>query len=122
MRIFLLIVLLSSCSAEWHYNKACKKDSTYCAETVRVDTFTVTDTFNYYRVDTTNSIDTITIDTGSVQVQIIREFDVIRTTIKQKPDTTYLTITKTVPPKIIYKRSHWWLLFIPFLLWLILKK
>ena len=122
MRIFLLIVLLSSCSAEWHYNKACKKDSAYCAGTVRIDTFTVRDTFNYYRIDTTNSIDTITIDTGSVQVQIIREFDVIRTTIKQKPDTTYLTITKTVPPKIIYKRSHWWLLFIPFLLWLILKK
>ena len=122
MRIFLLIVLLSSCSAEWHYKKACKKDTSYCSGTVHIDTFTITDTFNYYQLDTTNSIDTITIDTGSVRVQIIREFDVIRTTIKQKPDTTYLTITKTVPPKIIYKRSYWWLLFIPFLLWLILKK
>ena len=122
MRIFLLIVLLSSCSAEWHYKKACKKDTSYCSGTVHIDTFTITDTLYYHSVDTTNVIDTITIDTGSIQVQIIREYDVIRTIIKQKPDTTYLTITKTVPPKIIYKRSYWWLLFIPFLLWLILKK
>jgi len=122
MRIFLLLILISSCSAEYHYNKACKKDTSYCATEVRIDTFTVRDTFAYYRVDTTNQIDTITIDTGSIQVQIIREFDVIRTTIKQKPDTTFLTVYKKVTPKIIYKQTYWWLLLIPLLLWLIYKK
>jgi hypothetical protein len=122
MRIFLLSILLSSCSAQWHYQKACHKDSAYCGTDVLIDTMLVTDTLYYHSVDTTNAIDTITIDTGSIQVQIIREYDVIRTTIKQKPDTTYLTITKTVPPKIIYKHSYWWLLFIPFILCLILKK
>ena len=122
MRIFLLSILLSSCSAQWHYQKACDKDSAYCGTDVVIDTMLVTDTLYYHSVDSTNVIDTITIDTGSIQVQIIREYDVIRTTIKQKPDTTYLTITKTVPPKIIYKQTYWWLILIPLLLWLIYKK
>ena len=122
MRIFLLSILLSSCSAQWHYQKACGKDSAYCGTDVLIDTMLVTDTLYLQRTDTTNVIDTITIDTGSIQVQIIREYDVIRTTIKQKPDTTRLTIYRKVPPKIIYKQTYWWLILIPLLLWLIYKK
>ena len=122
MRIFLLSILLSSCSAQWHYQKACDKDSDYCGTDVLVDTMLVKDTLYLQRTDTTNVIDTITIDTGSIQVQIIREYDVIRTTIKQKPDTTRLTIYRKVPPKIIYKQTYWWLILIPLLLWLIYKK
>jgi predicted lipase len=121
--IFILL-LLSSCSAQWHYDKACKKDSVYCGNDVVIDTFVIRDTFEYHRVDTTNMIDTITIDTGSIQVKIIRNHDVIRTTITQKPDTTRLTIYKKVPPKIIEKFIYpWWLfLLIPLSLWLILRK
>ena len=122
MRIFLLSILLSSCSAQWHYQKACDKDSAYCGTDVLIDTMLVTDTLYLQRIDTTNVIDTITIDTGSIQVQIIRNYDVIRTTIKQKPDTTRLTIYRKVPPKIIYKQTYWWLILIPLLLWLIYKK
>lgn len=104
-----LILLLSSCSAQWHHKQACKKDTAYCATEIRIDTFTVRDTFIYHRVDTTSVIDTITIDTGSVQVKIIREHDIIKTIIKQKPDTTFLTITKQLPPKVIvkYKVPFW---------------
>lgn len=104
-----LILLLSSCSAEWHHKQACKKDTAYCATVFVLDTFVVHDTLEYYRVDTTNVIDTITIDTGSIQVRIIREHDIIRTVIKQKPDTTFLTITKQLPPKVIvkYKVPFW---------------
>ena len=98
-----LMLLLSGCSAQWHYQKACDKDSAYCGTDVVIDTMLVTDTLYYHSVDTTNVIDTITIDTGSIQVQIIREFDVIRTTIRQKPDTMRLTVYKKVPPKIIIK-------------------
>jgi hypothetical protein len=119
--IFILL-LLSSCSAQWHYDKACKKDAVYCGTDVVIDTFVVRDTFNYHRVDTTNLIDTITIDTGSIRVQIIRNHDVIRTTITQKPDTTFLTITKTIPPKIVYKENYWWWLLVPLVLWLLFKK
>jgi hypothetical protein len=102
--------------------KGCDKDSAYCGTDVLIDTMLVTDTLYLQRTDTTNVIDTITIDTGSIQVQIIREYDVIRTTIKQKPDTTRLTIYRKVPPKIIYKQTYWWLILIPLLLWLIYKK
>jgi hypothetical protein len=105
-----LIVLFSGCSAQWHYERACKKDTSYCAQVMVIDTFVVRDTFEYHRVDTTELIDTITIDTGSVQVRIIRENNIIRTMIKQKPDTAFLTITKTIPPRIVYKECwfKWW--------------
>jgi predicted lipase len=121
--IFILL-LLSSCSAQWHYERACQKDTAYCGTDVVIDTFVIRDTFEYHRVDTTNMIDTITIDTGSIQVKIIRNHDVIRTYIKQKPDTTRLTIYKKMPPKIIEKFIYpWWLfLLIPLSLWLILRK
>ena len=119
-----LIILLTSCSAEWHHEKACKKAPIYCMEWVRLDTVVYRDSFVYHRVDTTELIDTITIDTGSVRVEIIRDHDIIRTYVKQKPDTTKITITKQMPPRIIYrdKANWWWLILIPLLLWLIYKK
>ena len=122
LKYIFILLLLSSCSAQWHYDKACKKDSVYCGTDVVIDTFVVRDTFNYHSVDTTNLIDTITIDTGSIRVQIIRNHDVIRTTITQKPDTTFLTITKTIPPKIVYKENYWWWLLVPLVVWLVFKK
>jgi hypothetical protein len=119
-----IVILLASCSAEWHHEKACKKAPIYCMEWVRLDTVVYRDSFVYHRVDTTELIDTITIDTGSVRVEIIRDHDIIRTYVKQKPDTTKITITKQMPPRIIYrdKANWWWLILIPLLLWLIYKK
>jgi len=119
-----IILFLASCSAEWHHEKACKKKPIYCMELVRLDTILIRDSFVYHRVDTTKLIDTITIDTGSIWVKIVRHNDIIRTYIKQKPDTTKITITKQLPPRIIYKDkvNWWWLILIPLLLWLIYKK
>ena len=93
-------------------------------EWVRLDTVVYRDSFVYNRVDTTELIDTITIDTGGIQVKIVRHHDIIRTYVKQKPDTTKITITKQMPPRIIYrdKANWWWLILIPLLLWLIYKK
>lgn len=125
MRYLLLVLLLSSCSATWHLKRAVKKDPSILLEqVVKIDTFVVRDTFVYHRVDTTELIDTITIDTGSVQVQIIREHDVIRTFIKQSPDTAYITITKTLPPSVIYKEPwfKWWYLLIIFAIFVIIIK
>ena len=117
----LFLLFFTSCSAQWHHKKACQKDSVYCSQVMVIDTFVVRDTFTCTRIDTTNVIDTITIDTGSIRVQIIRNHDIIRTTITQKPDTAFLTITKTIPPRIVYKKNYWWMLFIPLVLWLMLK-
>ena len=126
MRYLLLVLLLSGCSAQWHLKKACKKQPSICSDSVvvRVDTFTVRDTFEYHRVDTTEVVDTIVIDTGSIQVRIIRENNIIRTTVKQKPDTTYITTIRTLPPTVIYKENlfKWWYLLIIFAIFVIIIK
>jgi hypothetical protein len=126
MRYLLLVLLLSGCSAQWHLKKACKKQPSICSDSVvvRVDTFTVRDTFEYHRVDTTKVVDTIIIDTGSIQVRIIRENNIIRTTVKQKPDTTYITTIRTLPPTVIYKENlfKWWYLLIIFAIFVIIIK
>lgn len=128
MRWLIAILLFTSCSAEYHYNKACKKDSAYCASVVRIDTFTVRDTFIHKQVDTLSYLDTIRIDTGSVRVEVIRKHDVFTTTITQKPDTAYIRIVKKLPPKIVtkYKTPYWvyllCLLTFMFLLIILLRK
>ena len=126
MRYLLLVLLLSGCSAQWHLKKACKKQPSICSDSVvvRVDTFTVRDTFEYHRVDTTKVVDTIIIDTGSIQVRIIRENNIIRTTVKQRPDTTYITTIRTLPPTVIYKENpfKWWYLLIIFAIFVIIIK
>lgn len=126
MRYILFILLLSSCSAQWHLKQACKKQPSICSDSVvvRVDTFTVRDTFEYHRVDTTEVVDTVVIDTGNIQVRIIRENNIIRTTIKQKPDTAYVTVTRTLPPNVIYKECwfKWWYLLIIFAIFVIIIK
>ena len=89
--------------------KACKKDSSYCATSVHLDTIVVTDSFYTQRVDTLKKIDTITIDTGGVKIRVLREYDTFTIRVLQKPDTIKVTITKSVKPKIvtIYKTPIW---------------
>ena len=109
MRWIAIVVLFASCSANWHHKQACKKDNAYCNTSVVIDTFTIRDTFIHKQVDTLSYVDTIRIDTGSVRVEVIRKHDVFTTTITQKPDTSYITITKQLPPKVItkYKTPVW---------------
>jgi len=125
VRVLLIAILLSSCSAQWHLKKACKKQPDICQEqNIKIDTFVVRDTFSYHDTFITKAIDTITIDTGSVQVRIIREHDVIRTTITQKPDTAFITIEKQLPPRLVYKEHwfQWWYLLIIFAIFVIIIK
>jgi len=125
VRVLLIAILLSSCSAQWHLKKACKKQPDICQEqNIKIDTFVVRDTFSYHETYNTKTIDTITIDTGSVQVRIIREHDVIRTTITQKPDTAFITIEKQLPPRLVYKEHwfQWWYLLIIFAIFVIIIK
>jgi hypothetical protein len=121
-----LMVLLSSCSAQWHLKQACKKDSTICQPKIFVlDTIVYTDSVEIYEEFYTEVHDTIIIDTGSIRVEIYRDHDIIRTYIKQRPDT--LRITKTISvPQVIMKEKDWnpWVILIALisiLLWLIKK-
>ena len=118
-----LILLLSSCSAQWHFEKACKKDPVICQpQVVKWDTIYVTDTIEYYEEFYTEVHDTIVIDTGSVLVKIIRDHDIIRAYVKQKPDTVKISKTITLPPRISVKECDypWWLLIVSIVLFLLL--
>lgn len=122
-----LIILLTSCSANWHLKQACKKEPSICTpQVLKWDTIYVTDTLEYYEEFYTDVHDTITIDTGSVIVKIIRENNILRTYIKQKGDTVRVTKTITLPPRIIPsdKEYPWWLVIVAGILFilLILKK
>jgi len=84
-----------------------------------------TDSIEIYETFETEVHDTIVIDTGSVRVEIIRDHDIIRTYIKQRPDTVKITKTISVP-QVIMKENDWnpWVILIALisiLLWLIKK-
>jgi hypothetical protein len=116
-----LMVLLSSCSAQWHLKQACKKDEAICKpQVIKLDTIIYTDSVEIYETFETEVHDTIIIDTGSVRVEIYRDHDVIRTYIKQRPDT--IKITKTVNvPQVIMQENYWnpWVILIALIISLI---
>ena len=124
MRYLLIVLLLSSCSAQWHIKQACKKQPALCAP----DTFTITDTIKvndslyFEKIVVTKEIDTITIDTGGIRVKIIRDKDIIRTIITQEPKTIIRTKTITTKPRIVYKDEDypWWLVIVAALLFILL--
>jgi hypothetical protein len=124
MRYLLIVLLLSSCSAQWHIKQACKKQPALCAP----DTFTITDTIKvndslyFEKIVVTKEIDTITIDTGGIRVKIIRDKDIIRTIITQEPKTIIRTKTITTKPRIIYKDEDypWWLVILAAILFILL--
>jgi len=124
MRYLLIILLLSSCSAQWHIKQACKKQPALCAP----DTFTITDTIKvndslyFEKIVVTKEIDTITIDTGGIRVKIIRDKDIIRTIITQEPKTIIRTKTITTKPRIVYKDEDypWWLVILAAILFILL--
>jgi hypothetical protein len=124
MKYLLIVLLLSSCSAQWHIKQACKKQPALCAP----DTFTITDTIKvndslyFEKIVVTKEIDTITIDTGGIRVKIIRDKDIIRTIITQEPKTIIRTKTITTKPRIVYKDEDypWWLVIVAALLFILL--
>ena len=92
---------LSSCSADWHFQQACKKEPMFCeAETiVEFDTFVIRDTQTFIKEYHTKQIDTIVMDTNGVKVVVYRVRDSIRLVLTQKPDTVRITANKVVKSK-----------------------
>jgi hypothetical protein len=122
-RAIIIALLLSSCSAQWHLKKACKKDPAICQpQVVKFDTIIYTDSVEIFETFYTEVSDTIVIDTGSVIVKIIRDHDIIRTYVKQKPDTIKVSKTITLPPRISVKECDypWWLVIVSIVLFLLI--
>ncbi len=126
MRWLIITLLLSGCSANWHMKRVCKKDPVLCQpkKIVVLDTIVYTDTLEFYEEYFTDVHDTIVIDTGSITVKIIREHDIIKTYIKQRPDTIRITKSVTMPPQIVYAESwfKWWYLLIIFAIFALIIK
>jgi uncharacterized protein (DUF111 family) len=124
VRYLIIILLLSSCSAQWHIKQACKKEPALCTP----DTFTITDTIKVHdslyfeKTVVTKEIDTITIDTGSIRVKVIRYKDTIKTIITQRPKTIIKTKTITTKPRLVYKEQDypWWLVIVAIVLFILL--
>lgn len=97
-----LILLLSSCSATWHLNKAIKKDPTILAkdtlvvqDTVVVPPVVITDTV------TTRQHDTIIVEKDKLRVRIVKKLDTLIIEGQCASDTIVRTIE--VPyEKIVY--------------------
>jgi IS1 family transposase len=106
--------------------RVCEKDPMLCQpkKIVVIDTIVYTDTLEFYEEYFTDVHDTIVIDTGSVTVKIIREHDIIKTYIKQRPDTIRITKSVTMPPQIVYTESwfKWWYLLIIFAIFALIIK
>lgn len=104
IKIIVLIVLLTGCSADWHLKQAIKKNpamaqiSVYGIDTVFVrDSVTLTDTF------VSKTIDTLTVQKDGVTTVVYRNHDVIRIKTIVKADTIRYTKTIQLPPQIQYK-------------------
>jgi len=108
-KIIAILILLSGCSAQYHIEKACKKQPDLCKVKVRIDTFVVRDSIYFHDTFTTTEIDTIQIDTGSVRVKIVRHYNKIKVWVRQNPDTIRITQTITLPPKVVMdaKKQAW---------------
>ena len=100
-----LILLLSSCSAQWHLNKAVKKDPTILVkdtlavqDTVVVPPVVITDTV------TTKQHDTIVVEKDRLKVKIVKRQDTLIIEGQCASDTIVRTIE--VPyEKVIYVKQ-----------------
>ncbi len=126
MRIIVLIILLSSCSANWHLKRALIKDpSLFRPRTYVIDTVIVKDSFTKVDTFTLNEVDTFVTDTGKVRLTIYRNRNFFKTKIEVKSDTIRIKESVEMPPQIIYKgskgESKWYMAIISFLVIVILS-
>lgn len=105
LRGFITIVLLQSCSATWHLNKAIKKDPTI----LETDTVTVVDTVVTAPVQIQDTMileshDTIVVVKDRLKLQLVRSFDTIAVEAECASDTIITTIQ--IPyEKIVYVKK-----------------
>ena len=104
-----IVLLMTSCSAEWHVKRAVKKDPTIIHPTiVTIDTIvireerTISDTF------ITTEYDTFTMEDSFVYTQVIREKDIIKVYTKCKGDTIRITKSVNVPQVVYVERLKKW--------------
>lgn len=101
----LLIVSLSACSAQWHLQKAIKKDPSILQKTTEIVVDTVvTDPIVVRDTVITSQIDTVEVVKDKFRVRIIRSYDTL--TIDGGCDTDTIVRTIEVPvEKVVYQEE-----------------
>lgn len=105
-KISLLVLLLSSCSAQYHLKRAIKKDPTILEK----DTVTVVDTVVSAPVELRDTVtleekDTVVITKERLKLKIVRSFDTIAVEAECESDTIISTIQ--VPyEKVVYVQER----------------
>ena len=102
----LISFILSSCSAQWHLNKAVKKNPLI----LQKDTVTVVDTIVTLPVALTDTVvlkdmDTIVVEKERLKVKISRSFDTIRVDAICEADTI-ISIVEVPVDRIIYQERE----------------
>ena len=106
IKLIVLIVLLTGCSAKWHLKQAIKKNPAMAqVSTYSIDTFFVCDSVVMLDTFTTTEIDTVTLTKDGVTTIVYRDHDVIRIKTVVKADTIRYTKTITLPAQIKFVES-----------------
>jgi hypothetical protein len=110
-----LILLLSSCSANWHIKRAIKKDASILKSTTYlIDTMLVTDSFAFLDTFYAKSIDTFVAESGPCKTTIYKYNERIIVDQQVRRDTIRFKETITLPPQVVYteKKPKWYWLAI----------
>lgn len=102
-KAFIILVMLTGCSAQWHLEKAVQKDPSIIKPSVHtIDTIIFTDSVAITDTFVTKTIDTLTIEKDGVKTIVYRDHDIIRIKTVVKPDTIRIQKTITIP-QVQYK-------------------
>lgn len=106
LKYAIAILLFASCSANWHLNRAIKKDPSLLKsrDTVLVHDTVIT-TKEYTLTDSffTTCYDTVTIEDSFVYTRVIRKDNLIKVYTKCKSDTIRITTKQwlKLPPQVV---------------------
>lgn len=98
------MILLESCSAQWHLKRAIAKDPKIAQDTTVIwDTTIVTQSVRVSDTVTIKEVDTVTIVKDGVRVEMRRYFDTIAVDVECPPDT--IKVYKEVPIRQVVKQD-----------------
>ena len=109
-KIIAVVLLLSSCTAQWHLQQAVKKDPTIITERVVtiIDTLIIRDSFIQRDTFVMRKIDTAIIETEKFKTIVYRYHDTFRVETKIKGDTIRITKKIISPPLVKYQKASIW--------------
>jgi hypothetical protein len=108
MRYLVFIILLfSSCSAQWHIDRAIKKDPSILRPDtiIKYDTTIIFKDRFLYDTFTTTEYDTVVMQDSFVYTKVIRIKDKIKVYTKCKGDTVRIKEVITMPARVVVQKD-----------------